>query len=332
MSAALTAPTRVHLTRWVVRLHRPALYLWTALILALAAALLWLAGPLADAAAEAWQRYNACADMGPCAYDQDAILRYKDYYEYATYAVLAVPFLVAAWSGASLIGREVENGTARLAWTQGLSPVRWLATKLALPALLVTVGTGALVALHRHAWVAGDGRIDTAKSWSDFATFYASGPVVVALALTGLVAGALIGLRRASSFGALGGGLCVTAFLWFGIHLLIPHLWSTVTKVTPMAHNVGPSGNGISVTQGVITATGARIADAHCTADTTAQCQAYYADLDAVSWFNDYHPAAHYWPLQWIATGILLAVTALLTVVTFRGLRRRTTTPEGAAV
>lgn len=331
MTAALTAPTRVHLTRWMVRLHRPALLLWAALVLTLTAVLLWLWGPLADASADAWQQYNACQTES-CAYDQDAILRYKDYYAYATYAVFTVPFLVAAWSGAALIGRELESGTARLAWTQSVSPVRWLAAKLALPALLVTVGTGVLVALHRRAWVAADGRVDNAKGWSEFATFYTNGPVIVALALAGLVIGALVGLSLRSTFGALGGGLAGTALLWLGTQTVLPHLWSTVTKVTPMAHQVGPSGNGISVTQGVVTSTGARIADARCTSDTTAQCQAYYADLDAVSYFNDYHPASHYWPLQWTATGVVLAVTALLALLTFRVLRRRTTAVGGAAV
>lgn len=330
MSAILTAPGRVHLTRWIVRLHRPALLLWAAAVLTLSAALLWLAGPLADASAAAWQQYNACRTES-CSYDQTAILLHKDFYDYATYAVFAVPFLVAAWSGASLIGREMENGTARLAWTQSVSPVRWLAAKLALPAVLVTLGTGLLVALHRRAWVAADGRVDTAKGWSDTATFYTNGPLTVALALAGLVIGALVGLSLRNTFGALGGGLAGTALLWLGAQTVMPHLWSTVTKVTPMAHNVGPSGDGISVTQGVVTSTGTRIPDALCTSDTSAQCAAHYADLDAVSYFNDYHPASHYWPLQWTTTGVVLAVTALLALLTFRVLRRRTTAHEGAA-
>ncbi|MFF6828322.1 hypothetical protein [Streptomyces longwoodensis] len=124
--------------RWLLRLHRPTLYIWAALVVVLAAALLWLAGPLTDASADAWRDYNACRDGGRCSYYQDAILRYKDVYSYTTLALTALPFLVAAWSGAALIGRELESGTAHLAWTQGVSPARWLAVKLAAPAVLVS--------------------------------------------------------------------------------------------------------------------------------------------------------------------------------------------------
>lgn len=50
--------------RWLLRLHRPTLYVWAALVVVLAAALLWLAGPLTDASADAWRDYDACRDGG----------------------------------------------------------------------------------------------------------------------------------------------------------------------------------------------------------------------------------------------------------------------------
>jgi hypothetical protein len=40
------------------------------------------------------------------------------------------------------------------------------------------------------------------------------------------------------------------------------------------------------------------------------------------------HPASHFWPLQLVETGIVLAVAALATAAAFALLRRRT----GAAV
>ena len=45
--------------------------------------------------------------------------------------VLVVPALIGMFWGAPLIGRELETGTFRLAWTQSVPRARWLATKLA---------------------------------------------------------------------------------------------------------------------------------------------------------------------------------------------------------
>ncbi|MGI5455992.1 ABC transporter permease [Streptomyces sp. CA-249302] len=324
---ALAAPVGLRtpaprLLRWLVRLHRPALYVWTALVVALAALLLWLWGPLTDAAADAWKQFDACRTEA-CSYDQASILRYKDVYTYTTYPLLALPFTVAAWAGASLVGREMEHGTAHLAWTQGVTPVRWLTAKLAAPAVLVTAGTGLLVLLHRLAWSAGEGRIDTAKPWYSLETFYANGPVPVALALAGLVAGALAGLVLGRTLAALGTGLAATALLWAGAHLAMPHLWPTVTSVAGLRNNGAP-GAGIQVASGLLTADGRRIADPYCGTSLATECSTLYDRLHAVSYYKDFHPASQYWPLQFMTAGLLLVAAALLAAVTFRLLRRRT--------
>ncbi|MFJ6086601.1 ABC transporter permease [Streptomyces sp. NPDC092369] len=316
-------PASPRLLRWLVRLHRPALWTWAAVIVVLAAALLWLGGPLTDASGAAWRHYDACRMGHACHYDQDAIVRYKDVYNYTTYAVLFLPFAAAAWAGGSLIGREMETGTARLAWTQGIRPTRWLAAKLAAPAVLVTAGTGLLVLLHHRAWSAGDGRIDTAKPWYSFETFYANGPVPVALALAGLAGGALIGLVSGRSLAALGGGAVLTGALWFAGHTAMPHLWPTVTSVTGLDHN-GPTGSGLQVDSGLLTSAGARLADPYCGSDISWECHVLYTKLDAVSFYKDYHPASHFWPLQLMTSGLLLAVAALFTLALFRLLKRRT--------
>jgi hypothetical protein len=326
-SAAASPPRQL---RWLLRLHRPALYAWAGLVVVLAALLLWLGGPLTDASAAAWKQYNACA-MEACAYDQDAILRYKDVLLYTSSAVLAVPFLVAVWSGASLIGRELETGTAQLAWTQGVSPTRWLAAKLTLPAALVTAGTSLLVLLNHLAWSAGRGRVDNAKSWYSFETLYGGGPVLVALALAGLAAGALLGLLLRRSLAALVGSACVTGVLWIGTFLAMPHLWPTVTRVSSLRD--GPRGSGITVAEGLLTADGDRIdIPRYCGSSIDPSCGTLLDRLDAVSFYKDHHPQSHYWPLMLMATGVLFAVAALLTVLAFRVLRHRTADREGAVV
>jgi hypothetical protein len=329
MTALATPPVTVrrngsppHLLRWLLRLHRTALLVWVVFVLVLAGLLLWVGGPLTDAAAEGWKQYHACASGG-CVYDPSAVGRYKDWYTYTTLAVIAAPVLVAAWAGATLTSRELEHGTAQLAWTQSVSPARWLAAKLAVPALLVTVGSGLLVGLHHWAWSTSQGRIDSAKDWYDIGTYAANGPATAAMALAALVIGALFGLLKRNSLASLVGSLFATVLLWSLMALATPHLWPTVTKLSSLKNNV-PQGSGIVVDQGLVTSTGGHIADPHCGSIDWARCRTLYTKLDAVNYYNDYHPQSHYWPLQLTATAIILAVTAALAVAAFRLLQRQT--------
>ncbi|MFI9246869.1 ABC transporter permease [Streptomyces sp. NPDC053086] len=324
MTATLTGTAvprtagKPRLTRWVLRLHRPALYAWTGLVLALAALLLGLRGPLADAAAEGWRQYNACPATARCSYDQEAILRYKDYSNYATVALNVLPVLVAGWAGAALVGRELESGTARLAWTQGTSPARWLAVRLAVPAVAVAAGSTLLFWLHRLAWNAGRGRIDTAKDWYDRFTFYANGPTTVALALAGLALGALAGLVLRRTLPALLVGMVVITCFRGVLEIALPHLWPAVTRVSTM--DGGSVGSGLDVAQGVVTRSGARVPVPQC--DTEARCRAVYAGLTG-RW-STFHPYSHSWPLQLTTCALILAVTGLLVLGSFLALRRVT--------
>ncbi|MFI1421835.1 ABC transporter permease [Streptomyces sp. NPDC020731] len=317
-----TGPARApRQLRWLIRLHRPALLTGTALVLLTGAALLWLGGPLTDAAETAWKQYGACGSASHCSYDQNAAVRHRDVYTYTTFAVLAVPFLITAWAGGSLTGRETESGTVRLAWTQGVSPARWLASRLAFPAVLAVAATGLLVWLHRLARARAEGITDIARSWSDTATFYADGTVPMALALAGLAAGALAGLLLRRALAALAAATVTLGALWAAVDTALPHLWPSVTEVSSLRD--GPVGSGLWVGQGVLTADGDRLATP-CYSSMMPECEAALADLDAVSFYRDLHPAAHYWPLQLVASGILLAVAALLAYAAFRLLRRRT--------
>ncbi|MFF7982418.1 ABC transporter permease [Streptomyces sp. NPDC007901] len=296
-TATPTAPAgRPRLTRVLLRLHRPALYAWTLLVLATATVLLLLHGPLVDGAAEGWRQFRDCEYGTHCGYDQSAILRYKDWYDYGTLALVAVPFLAAAWAGGALLGKELESGTAQLAWAQSSTPVRWLTVRLAAPAALVTVGTGLLVWLHHLAWAAGRGRIDSAKTWYDIWTFHTNGPTLVALALTGLAAGALAGLLLRRTLPALGLGLLLTAAIWGTVQLLLPRLWPAATRWWSYATGA-PSGTW-------------ELAEGRST--------------DRTRYYVTYHTYADYWPLQLTTTALLLAIAALLTLACFLTLRRLT--------
>ncbi len=58
--------------------------------------------------------------------------------------LLVVPVLLGVFTGAPLLARELENGTFKFAWTQGCGRLRWALAELALPAIALTAGAGAL--------------------------------------------------------------------------------------------------------------------------------------------------------------------------------------------
>jgi ABC-type transport system involved in multi-copper enzyme maturation permease subunit len=58
--------------------------------------------------------------------------------------LIGVPAAIGAFWGAPLLARELELGTHRLAWTQGVTRGRWLGTKLVVLAAAAIVVTAAL--------------------------------------------------------------------------------------------------------------------------------------------------------------------------------------------
>ncbi|MDC0770185.1 ABC transporter permease [Streptomyces sp. HD] len=309
----------------MLRVHRWALWFWVLLVAVGTGAMLWAYGPGADAA---WAEYYGmhCDTVTPgdlaCDYTGPAYGRYDDIVGAGTTLIGLVPFLAAAWAGASLIGRELESGTAQLAWTQSVSPVRWLAAKLAVPAALLVAGTLLLSLLHRTLWSA-DGalrQVNSSRRWYEGATFEANGTLATAYVLLGLAVGVLAGLLQRRALAALGSAVVALMILVLALGSLRPYLWPVETLT---AKDEYPPFIGMVVDEGALTSTGARVPDPICVDD--AKC---LAEHDIAGFYRDYHPSAHFWPLQLMETGIALAVAALAVLIAFRLLRRRT----GAAV
>jgi ABC-2 family transporter protein len=60
---------------------------------------------------------------------------------------LVVPMLIGVFWGAPLVAREIEQGTHRMAWTQGVTRRRWFATKAALIGAAAAAGAAGFAAL-----------------------------------------------------------------------------------------------------------------------------------------------------------------------------------------
>lgn len=103
--------------------------------------------------------------------------------------LIGVPAVIGAFWGAPLLARELELGTHRLAWTQGVTRRRWLGMRLGVLALLAIAGTAVFAALFTW-WSlpfdAHGNRIGTAN-------FGQRGIAPVAYALFALALGTLVG-------------------------------------------------------------------------------------------------------------------------------------------
>ena len=303
--------------RTVLRLHRGALIVWLLLVAAAAGSLLWAYGPAATDAWSNW-RQQCPDDIDACMWDTTI----NGYYRAVRLPEMALAWLclpVAAWAGAALIGREMENGTAKLAWTQSVTPARWLVTKLTVPAAVLTAGMTVLVLLHRLVYE--DNPFPVFLHWMDAETFVANGPVALALPLCGLALGALTGLLLRRTLPALAVGTAVTWGVVYLADLVTPDLWPWKTATASLESQWPNMGDDVLYgDQGMLTSTGAHIPYPNC-GDDFAQCM---ADHHAVAYYAEYHPASHFWPLQLIETGILLTVAALAVALAFWLLRRET--------
>ncbi|MDG5807183.1 ABC transporter permease [Streptomyces ossamyceticus] len=326
MTALTTTASRTRggprgLTWTLLRLHTAAVWFWALLVAVAAGCLLWATVAGGDAA---WAAYtsggcdNGEVDTG-CNLNAPAIELYDTALYLGSAIINVAPLLVAVWAGAALIGRELENGTAQLAWTQSVTPSHWLAAKLTLPAGLLTAGTLLLVQLHRIMWQAHDSRWKGAGvwQWHESQIFIANGPAAVAHVLLGLAAGVLIGLLTRRSLASVGYGFFAMGGLVYALELVRPHLWPAVTA-TKQLRDGRPAYIGMTVEEGGITPGGARVPDL-CMVST--ECM---PGEDVVGYYREYHPASHFWPLQLVETGVVLAVTALLVLASFHLLRRRT--------
>ena len=283
----------------VLRVHRTALVCWALALLGATVVLIWMHA-IGDEARKgnvpcmtpAPEGYPDCASIESITVDDVYISWIALIATALTYAI----WPVAAWAGGALIGRELESGTARLAWSQSVTPTRWLAAKLAVPAVLLATGTGAIVLLNN--WTRGDGDPDLVGDWYNADAFIGTGPAAVGYALAGLALGTLAGLLLRRALAGAGVGFLAALVLCGVLERYREDLWPAVTR----------------------TATG-RLEMPRSTLVTGWDERT----IDGVRHIRvTYHPESHYWPIQYVETGILLAVAAAATLAAFWLLRRRT--------
>ncbi|MEU6846932.1 hypothetical protein ABZ930_34195 [Streptomyces sp. NPDC046716] len=303
-------------TVWAaLRLHRIALGAWFVVVLATTVLLLWLHGPGADAAA----RHLAACATPHCELAGSAYARYDQLLRLVGTLIGATPYIAALFMGVVCVGRELERGTAQLAWVQSVSPTRWLATTLAVPAAWFLAGTVPLVVLHRLAWAAGPSPL---TPWYDTDLYVGTGPVALSRVLLGLAVGALGGVlfRKALAGGVAGvAALLVTG--WLSTRYRVS-LWPTVTDHGRTPQTGPPDAQALRYD--AVTKDGELVTNNMACADAGNGAELKHCARGFQDFSVTYHPSSHYWPLQLTESALILTLTALAAAAAFTILRRRT--------
>ncbi|MGW1539219.1 ABC transporter [Streptomyces sp. NPDC002309] len=238
-----------------------------------------------------------------------------------------MPVVLGVFVGAPLLAGDLEHGTAKLVAAQSASRSRWLATKLGLTALVLTVSTIALSAGFGWWWEpVKEGTM--VLDWTSTA-FDTTGPVPVALTLLTVVGGVAIGvvLRRTLTAMVVTFGFAVAVQLaWGQLRLSLGDVVTVTTDKGVLAEDsfpVLPDG-AYQIDQWYLTGDGKLLGWSTCTDSASEQARDLcLRQKDVVGWAVDYLPMSQMAGMQWLGAAILFALTAAVAAFLFLWGRKR---------
>lgn len=313
---------------WVTwRQHRSQLIAAAGLLVALAAAA--FGGRLPVQAAYHHDSLSAClppAARSGCDIIVPRFLGQFNGWATAVRALAVLPVLAGLFVGAPLIARELEQGTHRFAWTQGVTRRRWLLSKTAVLALATVVAGGAASAIvmwWRGPFDALQGRIGPSS-------FDIEGVVVPAYALFALALGVLAGIVFRRTVAAMTSTLVAFAAVRFLVLEFVRPRF-----LAPLHRTVVASGSGRRVGDWVLNNTLVDGGGRQITAgrEDLAVLHAQQAGIDphtyivALGWKRviEFQPASRFWTFQLFEAGLFVGLAALIVVLTLWLVRRTPT-------
>jgi len=155
-------------------------------------------------------------------------------FDLAQYGLVVLPALAGAFIGAPLVAREIENGTHHLAWTQGVTRMRWLLVKLAL-VFVPLMAAAALVGYLEVVFLNVQG--PQVNRWN---IFDQQAPVVPAATFLALALGVAFGAVIRRSVPAMAATLLAFVVVRVGIAELVrSHYIAPLAKTTHDLNAVG---------------------------------------------------------------------------------------------
>jgi hypothetical protein len=237
--------------------------------------------------------------------------------------LLALPLLLGLFLGAPLVSREVEQGTHRLVWTQGVSRRRWAAVKFGFVAAVgvaFAVGFTLLVTW----WFEPLSRIHPGRF--DVPMFDLRGTAPIGYALFAVALGVFAGAFGRAVLPAMAATLGVFVAARFAVAgWLRPRFQEPLERRFSIVSDriPNPAVADWNLSQGVYDRAGtliARDAVVMCPASEAQACGP--ADRMNV-WV--YQPGDRYWLFQYAETGLFVAVAALLLILAYRRVTRHIT-------
>ncbi|MGC1213959.1 MAG: transporter [Micromonospora sp.] len=244
--------------------------------------------------------------------------------------LLTLPALVGLFWGAPLVAREVEQGTHRFVWTQGVARSRWALVKFGLVgtaavALAVCYGLG-------MSWWAEPLTQTVREGRFGLIVFDLQGVVPIGYTLFAVALGIFAGTVWKRMLPAMG----ITLAGFIGVRAAVailarPHYQPARTLTFPIegATEAAMDHGDWIIAEGIRNPDGAMVA-----ADSRIMCppagkgpdgRACGAELGlkpgAYNW-QLYQPAGRFWLFQGIETGIFVALAALLLYLAVRRIRR----------
>jgi hypothetical protein len=240
---------------------------------------------------------------------------------------LILPALIGLFYGAPLVAREVEHGTHRFVWTQGVSRRRWAATEFGLVGAVALIFATAY-ALGADWWsgplIAGGGRMGQL-------VFDFEGVVPIAYTLFAVALGVLVGAVSKKVLPAMGVSLAGYVVVRVLIEVFArPRYQSPLTASFPVASNDQFNTPGAwTSSQGIVNGAGKLVqpnsfmtcAGSGGTGSCGDQLAQQGLGPAPFSNWQQYQPASRFWEFQGIEAGIFLALTAILVCLAFRRVR-----------
>jgi ABC-type transport system involved in multi-copper enzyme maturation permease subunit len=241
-------------------------------------------------------------------------------------ALQAVPALIGAFAGAPVLARELETGTFRYAWTQGIGRWRWTLGKLVPLAVTVAAAAWAFSAL--FSWY--NQPFLAAGYVMPFTTrvFDLRGVAFAAWTLAAFAIGALAGMLIRRVVPAIAATLAVYAGLAFATTLYLREHYMTPL----LTSKLNLPGSAWIVSQWytrdgrfAFPNHGPQIVNAlsrFCPGTSNVPAAQCLSQHGYTQW-TSYQPGSRFWPFQWIEGGWLLALSVLLIAATVWLVRRR---------
>jgi hypothetical protein len=248
--------------------------------------------------------------------------------EHDTLALVArylvfLPALIAVFVGAPLLARELEHGTYRLAWTQGITRRRWLLSQTLLLSAATVVGALALsliVMWWRFPLDRLEGRMGPSR-------FEIEGVVVPAYAVFALALGVFSGALLKRIVPAMTAALAVFIAVRLAVaNFLRPRYLApehdTATGLTPSTH-----AHDWVLSNSLVDAVGRHISAAR---ENLAIEHAQAARIDAQEYLLSlgwrravtFQPSDRFWTFQAIEAAIFVGLAAAIVLVTLRLVQR----------